>query len=127
MANDKPKTIHRRQLFDGRETAEQVHWGAFPGAKCACGLPPAIRCVTFAPIGDLLEQDPLRAQAMAQANGGQLPMVRFTYGVFVKIGEMFACSLCKATLEKVAARLPSWVLVEWDRGPGPDSPIVQVG
>lgn len=122
----KPKNIHRRKLFDGQKTAEEVHWEAWPGIKCPCGLPPAVRCVSFASVGDLLEKDPIRARAMAQANGGALPMVQLTYGVFTKIGEMFACSICKPALEKVAAKLPSWVLVEWDRGPGPDRPVFQV-
>lgn len=127
----KPEVIHRKQLFDGKQTAEEVHRSTvYAGKKCPCGLPPATRAISFATVKDLMEKDPLRLHQIGLLNGGQVPMVEFnmngTPEKFVRIGEQFACDLCRSTMEKVAAKLPSWVFVQFDATPGPEKPIVQV-
>jgi hypothetical protein len=122
----KPKVIHRKQLFGGIKSAAQVHWEGFPLAKCPCGLDPIVRALSFAPIADLLDKDPLLLRQLSDRNGGNLPLLELKYGTFVRIGEMFACTLCRSTLEKAMAKLPSYVLVEFDTGPSPDRPVVQV-
>jgi hypothetical protein len=125
MSKKKPTTIHRKQLFGGK-SAQQVHWEGFPHAKCPCGLDPVVRALSFAPIKELLDNDPLLLRQLADQNGGDLPLLALKYGTFVRIGEMFACNLCRLTLAKSAAKLPSYVLVDWDEGPSPDRLVVQV-
>lgn len=124
------ETIHTKKLFDGRQTAEEVHRSlAFPAdARCACGSKKvAIRVRVFWPADDLVREKPEFAMQMAARHGGRLPVVEFKHGKHVRVGDAFACDLCKSVLEKEAAKAPSWVVVEVDRGPGPDNAQVQVG
>lgn len=124
----KAETIHRKKLFDGKLTAEEVHRGHFPqDAYCKCGSTKVAICVrTFWPVEDLIRNRPEAAMALAAQHGGKLPCVDFTMGKHVRVGMAYACDSCKATLERKAASAPSWVVVEIDRGPGPDKPVVQV-
>ena len=71
-------------------------------------------------------ENPEVIMALAAANEGCVPMVEFTYGKFVRIGDAYACPHCRHDLEVTASRRPSWVLVEFKEGPGADRPLVQV-
>jgi len=123
----KQAVIHRRRLFDGKVTAEELHRAlAFQGRCGECGGPPAIRARTFAPIEELHRRSPEFLIQLALRNEGRVPVIEFTYGKFVCIGDAYACDLCRGALERELAKAPSWVLVELDNGPGKDRPIVQV-
>jgi len=130
----KPKTIHFNKLFGGKMTAEEVHRStALRGRKCPCGLQAAGRAISFAPLSDLFDKDPMRVRWLAQQNGGQIPIVQFKTGredasaqKFVRLGEAVYCDICRSACEKAMAKLPSWVLVDWDRGPGKDKVVSQV-
>lgn len=127
-----PKVIHRDKLFGGRETAQEVHQRtALAGRVCICGAPASMRALSFAPVADALNYAPEYMMALARANNGQIPMLKFRRGrtddsatEFVKIGEVCACSRCKSQLERQMAKAPSWVLVDFDYGPGEDKPQV---
>jgi hypothetical protein len=131
---DKPKIIHRDKLFGGK-TAEQVHREtALGGRKCVCGVPAAGRAISFAPFADLVEKDPRRIEWLAAQNGGAIPMVKFKTGrdddsarEFVKLGEVYYCDICRPACEKAMAKLPSWIIVDWDRGPTATKPQVGYG
>ena len=129
----KPGIIHRDKLFGGRMTAEEVHRSiAFAGQKCPCGLPAAVKARSFAMAKDLADRDPLMLQALAMKHpDGQVPVVMFNLTgspqKFIKLGEVVACEICQPALEKTLAKAPSWVFVEFDRGPEKDKPMVQVG
>lgn len=141
-AKVKAERIHRRQLFDGRYTAEQVHRASFPpDARCKCGSPKvAIRARIFMPAETLVQSLPELAMQVAARNEGNLPVVDFRGPgdrpvKFVRIGDAFACDICKSELEKTLAKGPqdptlkrfaSEIVVHIDRGPGPENPIVQV-
>lgn len=123
------ETIHRKKLFGGRESAEQVHRRlAFPvGSRCACGSEKvAIRIRTLMPASDVVSQHPDWAIRKAMQQGGKLLVVDSKVGKLVVVGEIYACDLCRSTAERVAAKAPSWAIVEIERGPGPDKPLVQV-
>lgn len=129
-AKAKAEIRHRKQLFGGRYTAEEVHRSAsFPkGAVCGgCrSSKVAIRARTFVPFADFVKNMPELAMQMAAANGGSIPCVDFKHGRHVRVGDAYACDLCAGALERALARGPSWVVVDIERGPGPERPVVQV-
>lgn len=123
------KNIHLKKLFGGKETAEQVHRQSLPG-KCPCGGPPAIQIRTFMPVDEVIKNPPF-AMSLAARNEGKIPCVDFKGpgGVprkFVRVGTVYACDSHKVEAERAAARGPSCAVVEINRGPGPDKPMVQV-
>lgn len=128
--------VHRTQLFGGRSTAEEVHAKmAFPAhAKCVCGRRPEVRAITLAPLDEarrhfpdvdrLAEYAPqellMRTVAIRES-----PMVK-AGKPYVRLGVAYACKSCAPTMERALAKLPSWVIVEINRGPGPERPVVGV-
>ena len=121
--------LHRRKLWNGRCTSEEVWRQHLPqDARCGgCGSSKvAMRVRTFVPLDWLLNKAPQLAMEIAAKNEGRLHLVDFTHGKHVRVGDAFACDLCKKALEQEAAKAPSHVTVQIDRGPGPDNPIVQV-
>lgn len=130
----KQERIHRRQLFNGRYTAEEYYRkNAFPpDAICVCGSKAiAIRVRSFHPLANLLKNMPGLAMQIAAKHEGRIPVVemRGPGGVpvkYVRIGDAFACDLCKKDLQKAASKHPSDVIMHFDTGPEPDRPIVQV-
>ena len=125
----KAPIIHRRQLFDGRTTAEEVHVKyALAGMKCGkCKGPPAIRARVFAPVEYLLREHPDFMMNLAAKHDGGVPIVDFVHGKHVLFGNYVACKGCSKDLEKNLAKAPSFFVVEINRGPGPEKPTVQVG
>ena len=124
----RPATIHRKQLFGGRETAAEVHarlgWRGRCSAHVAgppCGGTPVIRIMSFMPVTDFRARAPWIAEALIAPR-----VVRMTYGPMVRIGKVLACAHHRQEAERAAARAPSCVLVEIDRGPGAERPVVQV-
>jgi hypothetical protein len=126
----KQKVHHIKKFADGKETPEEMHRRlAFAGGKClGCGGPPAIRIKTFAPVDEMVKRNPgLVARLMAMnPNGPFLPTVKTVNGEMLLISNIYACDRCKVTAEKQAAKGPSWVLVDIDRGPPKMSPVSQV-
>ncbi len=120
------KIVHVDKFMQGTMTPNEVHRKyAYGTHKCECGLPPAGRILSFASVVDMTRDEERRArlQDLTMRNEGRVPMVKFTYGDFVKLGETFFCDLCQSTAEKAAARLPDWVLTEIDRGPDPHNSV----
>jgi len=112
------EVLHRTQFAGGRETPEEMHrrvaWG---GAKCLCGGPAVVRIRMFGEAKYLAQNKPEFIMDLAAKNQGRVPMVKFTYGDFVRISDVYACSNCKATALKSAAHHPSWMFPEIDEGP----------
>lgn len=124
MAGD---IIHRRKNFGGLETAEQVHAElAWFGQKCnACGGPPALKVRVFLRLVDMSVAS--REAIMLEIGLGRISPIRGPSGWSVLWATKVACRRCAPALERAAARqAPSWACVEFERGPGPDSPIVGV-
>lgn len=116
---------HLRKLFDGRPAVEVHQAAALAGKKCACGLAAAYRVVSFAPVDELIRRAPQLVVDLARQHGGRVPVVDFKHGKHVRVGEVFGCSICRAAVERAAARGPSWVVVEFQDGPGPERTTVQ--
>jgi hypothetical protein len=126
----RPKVIHTTKLFGGRETAEEVHRKhAWAGGRCyMCGDRVTAIKLSYAmsPV-DLVAREPrITAMLLEQSEDGQLPVWLSKYGPMVWFWTEYACSTHQRYVEREAAKLPSYVLVEIDRGPGRDKTIVQV-
>lgn len=109
-----PEEFHRRYAFP-------------PGVRCGgCRSPKvAVRAITMVPLDELRKRDP-RADYFATHDplGFAKTLVPLKHGPHVRIATVYACSTCAPELERQAARGPSWAVVEFDRGPGPDKPQV---
>lgn len=124
------EVVHRSKLFGGVTTAQEVHsrtaWG-----KCSasgCHNLPVIQIRCFMHLDDFVERSPQLAAAIASSNpdGPFVPTVPMTFGPMVRFSTVAACRTHQSDAERAAARAPSWVMVEVDRGPGADKPVVQV-
>lgn len=127
----KPKIIHTKKLFDGKETAEEVHrelaWGKHAKCEICNDKLVTIRISCAMSPKDLVERTPLiAARIMAASDNGQIPSFLSKYGPMTWFSEVFSCATHQAALERSAAHLPSHVLVEIDRGPGKDKVVSQV-
>jgi hypothetical protein len=128
-AQRRAEVIHRRKLFDGQMTAEEAHqqFALPPGAKClGCNARPMTTFRTFIELSELRKQDELfvlmetldraRLHSMTvffkDSSGNPVP--------YVKMNTVYACKSCTPAAEKMAAKGPSWYVVEIDRGPGAD-------
>lgn len=124
--------IHRRQFMGGRKSVEQVHSDlAFPpGAKCGgCGKRPYVRGITMAPLKEVLTRSEAFAQTAmclpeeVMANVVQLRGSDGKPEPFLRLGVQLACKSCAPAMERALAKMPSWVLVEINRGPAPERVI----
>lgn len=117
-----------RKFMDGKMTPMEAHrrlaWG---GKGCTtCGGAPVVRIKTFMRAADFSSMVEPGVMAMiAAACDGKLPTVPTKFGPIVRIGDAYACRACQKDAEVATARLPDYVIPEFDRGPK-DIPI-QVG
>jgi len=129
---DRKKVRSRKQLFGGRETAEEVHSKhAFPpGSKCAgCqrsrGL--IMRIIILAPVDEISKRDPFFARMVEECPQQFMEIiVRTKYGVMLRLSTTYACHACQRDAERAAAKAPSWCIVDINRGPGKDKIVVGV-
>lgn len=72
----------------------------------------------------MLKRDPaLRIHKAAEPEKYAQMRTRFKPGWFIRLNVIYACPSCLPDAEKAAAKLPSWVYVDIDRGPK-DIPIM---
>ena len=121
--------VHRTKLFGGRRTAAEVHAQHGFRRRCEkCGGPPSIQIKMFMLHDEFVKRAPLLAAEIAASNasGPYVPAVETKFGNMVMYAKVTACRMHAKELEHMAAKAPSYVMVEIDRGPGPENPIVQV-
>src|SRR5262249_32452072 len=109
----------------GRMSPSEAHARyAFPiHAKCeGCGARPSIRAVTMIPFKDACADNPaIAAMLLAHPDSVMsnvvdlkgpdgLPRPHFRAGV------AYSCRQCQASFERALAKLPSWVIVDINRG-----------
>jgi hypothetical protein len=119
-------TIHFKKLFGGRASAQEIHAKyAWHRQKCsACGQPPAMRVQVFLLINDM--EASLREAIKVQIALKAIRTTKTDHGIAVKWSDVYACKNCQPTCERQAARAPSYAIVDIDRGPSPDRPVVGV-
>lgn len=121
--------IHRKKLFGGRASAEEVHSALGMKQPChLCGGRPVIMIKVLVQHDEFVKQQPMLASEIARTNpnGPYIPTFPTTYGPMVLVSKVTACRLHQKELEKAAAKHPSWCLIEIDRGPGADKAQVSV-
>ncbi len=118
--------LHRRKLFGGRPAAEVYAEDAWPGARCnGCGSSHVtIRVQVFVALADMAAD--LRHRAMIELALKRVWPVKTKRGTAIRWSEQYACRLCQPALERAAARGYSFAIVDIDRGPGPEVPLVGV-
>lgn len=119
-----------RKFMDGQISPQEYHAKhAFPpGAKChACKRKPITTIRVYAPLKDILAVDPM-LKALSEIDP-QAFMQLVTQGLFKEpmllLSCVYACTSCTPEAERAAAKGPSWVVVDIDRGPSPDRLVVQ--
>lgn len=128
-AEHKAEVIHRTHLFGGRMSAQEVHARFGVRDRCLkCGALPVIQVRVLMHHNDYVERAPLLAAAIAASNprGQYVPTIPTTYGPMVMVSKVAACKFHQKELEHDAAKAPDYCLIEIDRGPGADRPVVQV-
>ena len=126
----KNEVIHRKVLFGGVETAMEVHARLGWRGRCnACGGPPVIQIRTFMLLEDAVKTCPEYVGMIAMTNPAgtlEVPTQKTKFGDMIRVGSVLACKHHQKEAELAAARGPSNALVEIDRGPGAERPIVGV-
>ena len=122
--------IHRSKLFGGVKTAQEIH-AKIAWKRCSisgCNHLPVVQIRCLMLLDEFVKQSPQFASALAASNpdGPFIPTIPTTFGPMVKFSTVHACRDHQQDAEKAAAKAPSWVLIEIDRGPGADKPVVQV-
>lgn len=127
-AQKKPEVRHVKKFMGGRMTPDEVHRALGLRVRCLCGQPAAIRIKVLAPLQEVQDRNPQFVAMVAASNpdGPFVPTIPSKYGNLVKLSDVGACDNCKTEAERVAAKHPSWCIVEIDRGPGKDKPFGQV-
>jgi hypothetical protein len=118
--------IHRRKFFNGELTPQQLHAElAWHKRKCGgCGGPPAMRIQSFVLLSDL--QPEARVVVDCEIALNRLHTTKMEDGPAIRIGDLFACSMCSPAAERAAAKAPSYAIVWIEKGPGPDTTTVSV-
>lgn len=126
MGSSQNPIIHRRALFGGRTTAEELHAKhAFHGARCdACKAPPSIRIQVFVRIVDMNPSEKVAVEEAIKL--GMVKPVKLATGPAILYSRVHACRMCAPAAERAAARGPSYAIVDIMRSPGADKPIVGV-
>lgn len=132
-SRSKSQPGYLQKLFGGETTAQDV-WlqHVIHGHLCnKCQSPATMEGHLFWPVEEFEKDHPALAVKIAQAHNGGIPFVSFRSagGVkrnFVHLPTLYACPNCRAELERMLARAPSYVVAEFRRGPGADKIAIQV-
>lgn len=123
----KADRIHRTKLFGGQTTAQDVWRNHVLGAQMCnkCQQPAVMEAHLFWPTEDFEKDQPALAVQIASEHQGGIPFVRFRSAGnvqrnFVHLPTLYACGACSPELESMCAKLPSYVVAEFRRGPGAD-------
>lgn len=119
--------IHRKQDFV-RQSIEEVGFEMlFKGQRCTtcrsgkCCL----RIQTFIALNDI-PNAANREAAKLLVQTGEWETVMLSTGLGIRIGEVYACSLCAPAAERAVAHGPSYVIPIFDRNYATRSSIIAV-
>lgn len=116
-------TIQHRKRFDGGNTTPEEYHSlhAFgPNAKCAmCHQHrPSTRFVVMIPYDEIKRRDPDFALLEMLDPGRIAAMaVQLKHGLHIRVSTQDVCRSCTPAAEKVAAKSPSWAVVNIIRAP----------
>ena len=112
----KGDTLHMKRFMQGRFSPEEVHIALGVNKRCeGCGRPGVGHIRTFWEADEFAKREPLRAMSIAMLHGGNLPVVKSTYGDLFMVSQITPCANCWREAEKAAADHPDWVYVEISR------------
>ena len=117
-----PAPQHRKRFDAGRSTPEEYHsrYAFGPDAKCAlCHVyRPMTRFVVMIPYDELKRRDKDFA-LLEMMDPGRIAamMVPLKHGMHVRVSTQDVCAACTPAAEKLAAKGPSWAVVNIIRAP----------
>jgi hypothetical protein len=127
----KPKIIHLKRFDNGNRTPQEMHaqYAFSPGDKCGgCGAPPITRLTSFAEEAELLKRDSMLLVLRGADPMKYAAMRTVTkMGPYLRVACVMACSRCTPEAERAAAKHPSWMFVDVDKGPPPMKVVVGYG
>lgn len=130
MSKAKVAEGFRKKNFDGKPAQDVWRETLMRNHRCKCGALPIGYAAMFCPAADFEREFPRLAIQYATENKGSIPIVKFnssgTVRPFVAMPVLYACRLCWAELEKMTAKRPSYMVVEFHKGPGQDKVVGQV-
>lgn len=123
--------LHTKKFMGGRITPNEMHaMFAFPqGAKCACGAPPQHRAIVMASVKDAVLHQMLDPKSVFDQEFMRSCIVPLQFDKtqkpehWIRLSATYCCDLCRPTMEKELAKLPSWVLVELSKKPNPTEAV----
>lgn len=124
------KTIHMK-TFENQHgmTPEAMHQQyAFGSALCpSCGRAATVRVISYVEFKELnrTSDGAMILLKLQREHEGKVPMVRFKWGEFVKLGTYFSCQHCRGDMERRLAKSPSWIHHDFDEMPQ-NRPVFQV-
>jgi hypothetical protein len=79
------------------------------------------RIIVLVPLAEAKRRDPmLEILSMVNPQKFMETLVQTVHGPHIRLTTVYACKACTPAAEKVAAKAPSWAIVDIHRGPGPD-------
>ena len=132
-SRSKSQPGYLNKLFGGRATAQDVWQQHVIGQNLCnkCKAQATLEAHLFWPIEDFEKDQPALAVKIASEHQGGIPFVSFRSAgkvrrYFVHMPTLYVCGACEAELSSMLAKLPSYVVVEFRRGPGPDKIVSAV-
>ena len=131
-------TEKRLRKFDnGNRTPQQYHeqFAFPPHARCSgCGHRPSIRAIVLYPAAECVKANLVPPLELVDWNS---PVGKAITGAIVHINEggadkiymrlpiIYSCKGCSSAMEKMLAKdVPSWAIVEINRGPDPTERVL---
>ena len=132
-AKAKVERGYRTKLFNGETTAQDIWRKHVIGTHTCnkCQAKAILEAHMFWPVEDFEKDQPALAVKIASEHQGGIPFVSFKSAGkvrrdFVHMPTLDACGACESELSGMLAKLPSYVVVEFRRGPGPDKIVSAV-
>lgn len=124
-----PRIHGRKKLFQGRATAQEVHakyafptWAKCQGCSKTHGL--QVRAIVLCPVDYMKQHDPMFEQLMeVNPQKFQEILVQTKYGPFIRLTTTYSCESCSPALQKSLAKLPDYMIVDLNYGPGADKVV----
>lgn len=124
------KIRHVKRFDNGNSTPQEYHqkYAFGPHHRClTCGGRPVIRAITMAPMDEVVKRGLLPGGALLSPEIMKCVVpLKDSAGKpdpHIRLGVAFSCKACQPAFERTLAKLPSWMVVDINRGPDPTNRV----